>query len=548
MLRLPPQRLQRLRNDESGIALVTAMVLALVLGLLVTATFSFTLDTVRRSGEDADFQASLQAAEAGVDDYLYRLNQDSSYWQFSDTNPPPDGNAAFTSFVPVPGPPSASSFTYAVDTSDLASQGLVRLSSTGEVDGRERTIEVDLRRRNFLDYLYFTKYETRDPDAYPSAADRAWARANCERYKWESPPRDPNCVDISFYGDNNLRDRIQGPLHTNDTMRIFGQPIFEAETTSSWDNGQDPTTCAPARYIDGGGTGSPTFNGGTCDPGYQPVLELPPSNNELKVQTNGALGNTGCLFTGPTRIQLQPDGLMRVWSPFTRSGNCMTVNGAPVPLPANGVIFVQNVPTDPADPNFTAGCPFGGGHPHSANLTPGDLNTYGCRDGDVFIWGTLKGELTVAAENNVNVVWHTRLADRNGTDVLGLVGNNYVNVYHPIRCTTSSATCNLDARMHDRNNRSPFFDPVIEAAILSVAHSFTVQEYDEGAPLGTLTVYGAIAQKYRGAVGTFSSRLGRIVTGVEKDYLYDERLRYLSPPHFLDPVESSWRVLTWSED
>ena len=42
----------------------------------------------------------------------------------------------------------------------------------------------------------------------------------------------------------------------------------------------------------------------------------------------------------------------------------------------------------------------------------------------------------------------------------------------------------------------------IDAAILAINHSFIVDNYNCGARLGTLNVIGAIAQKYRGAVGT----------------------------------------------
>jgi hypothetical protein len=49
-------------------------------------------------------------------------------------------------------------------------------------------------------------------------------------------------------------------------------------------------------------------------------------------------------------------------------------------------------------------------------------------------------------------------------------------------------------------------------------------------------VNGAIAQKFRGPVGTTGG------TGFLKDYNYDDRLRYLEPPHFLDPVEAAWHV------
>ncbi len=80
----------------------------------------------------------------------------------------------------------------------------------------------------------------------------------------------------------------------------------------------------------------------------------------------------------------------------------------------------------------------------------------------------------------------------------------------------------------------------IDAAILAIAHSFIVDHYDCGDDLGTLTVNGAISQKFRGAVGTFGNWEQR--HGYDKNYNYDDRLRYISPPHFLDPVQSSWHM------
>ena len=72
-----------------------------------------------------------------------------------------------------------------------------------------------------------------------------------------------------------------------------------------------------------------------------------------------------------------------------------------------------------------------------------------------------------------------------GTDVLGLVASNNVAVCHN---TTPCATPNR-----------------IDAAILALQHSFYVQSWDSGSPLGTLTINGVIAQEFRGAVGTFNS-------------------------------------------
>ena len=78
-------------------------------------------------------------------------------------------------------------------------------------------------------------------------------------------------------------------------------------------------------------------------------------------------------------------------------------------------------------------------------------------------------------------------------------------------------------------------------------HSIRVQNYQYGlgSTLGNLTIVGAVAQRYRGPVGTFNS--GSIYSGYSKNYAYDQRLKYDSPPKFLNPVASAWQVVTWSE-
>ena len=81
----------------------------------------------------------------------------------------------------------------------------------------------------------------------------------------------------------------------------------------------------------------------------------------------------------------------------------------------------------------------------------------------------------------------------------------------------------------------------VEAAILSLKHSFIVDNYQCGDDLGTLTVKGAIVQKYRGPVGTGSG--GSVDTGFAKNYWYDDRFRYRSPPYFLTPIDAAWDVV-----
>jgi Tfp pilus assembly protein PilX len=81
-------------------------------------------------------------------------------------------------------------------------------------------------------------------------------------------------------------------------------------------------------------------------------------------------------------------------------------------------------------------------------------------------------------------------------------------------------------------------EPVIDAAILSTKHSWIVDNYKCGVPLGKLTVWGSIAQFWRGPVGTS----GNPGSGYIKNYNYDERLAAQQPPSFLSPSSTSWKL------
>ena len=62
---------------------------------------------------------------------------------------------------------------------------------------------------------------------------------------------------------------------------------------------------------------------------------------------------------------------------------------------------------------------------------------------------------------------------------------------------------------------------------------------------GTINLTGVIGQQFRGPVGTNSN--GSIASGYAKNYNYDLRLKYQSPPKFLDPVKSAWAIAVWKE-
>ncbi len=458
------------RRDERGLATIVVMIMGLVLSLLAAAVLDFSQRSETASRHDQSWNGALAAAEAGIDDYLFRLNENANYWQYNAGNLPPDGNTAFSSWNTVAGGNSQSEYRYDVDASTIASDGRIRLTSTGRIRNVKRTVFATLRRRSFLDYLYFTDYETKDPASYsgsPFTAAEAQARCSFWWYGSSGSRRDVD-ARVDYTGDSDssnaycteinfiTADTINGPLHSNDAILVCGNPNFNGDTCTSVER-RERAALSRQPVVRSGGPG-------VRQPDRpQAARPVDDAAEQLGARAETAVATGGCLYTGPTRIKLNSNGTMTVKSPFSK-----VTNNSPCPkngtgaLPTNGVIYVQNVPSTTTDPNYTNGCPYsvnGRTHPLGMPIT-NDTNTYGCRNGDVFIEGTLKGQLTVASENNVDVTWHlTYQNGTTGTDLLGLIANNYVEIYHPVHVgqrATSTRTSSVRprARRRSRTRRS----------------------------------------------------------------------------------------------
>jgi Tfp pilus assembly protein PilX len=106
----------RKRNGQDGVAMITVMMIVVVLSLLMVATLNYAMQGEPQSRRDQDWNAALAAAQAGVDDYLYRLQQDDEYVKYSATNPPTPANVAFTAGSTSPARPTRASSTTAPPT------------------------------------------------------------------------------------------------------------------------------------------------------------------------------------------------------------------------------------------------------------------------------------------------------------------------------------------------------------------------------------------------------------------------------------------------
>ena len=67
------------RGDDEGFALVLVLGSMLVLAMLAMTALAYTLSSQKFARYDQDYNASMTAAQSGVEDFISRLNRDDSY-------------------------------------------------------------------------------------------------------------------------------------------------------------------------------------------------------------------------------------------------------------------------------------------------------------------------------------------------------------------------------------------------------------------------------------------------------------------------------------
>lgn len=544
----------RLRGDESGFTMIITIGVLLVSGLLMTAAFVAAEGDIHLTHNDTSAKKAYYAAQAGISDYAFHLNADFNYWTYC-TGGAAASNKALNQAgpnpankVPVPG---SSEEEYAIQLlpastapvgdqkcdpaspvstmiqSTGANGGTFRIESTGYSGKEKRTLLATFAHTSFLNFLYYTQYETLDPATYEPS------RPECEAFHAEREEKKLPCSNIQFIN----ADVVNGPMHTEDEASICSTPTFGRGPEDRIEFQRGSTS--------GGGecSNSAIYKGTLIPPEEVPQIEPPPSNASLKATAQTKYeGKTIIVLTGET---------------MTVTNNKKTETN--VALPKNGVLYVSNKSCSkaytPYNPSYTA-----------------DTEC-----GNVYVSGKYTTSLTIGAENDIVVNGNlTPPVEAKGEPttnaVLGLVANNFVRVYHPVGQTYKAGgakeeTCNENGQKEkekylgehkcaytnsatecDAPNLSAAEDlpekwgtmpkPEIYAAILAVNHSFIVDNFKCGVPLEKLTIYGAIAQIFRGTVGTHNGAV--VASGYSKNYNYDERLQVESPPYFLNPITASW--------
>jgi cytoskeletal protein CcmA (bactofilin family) len=287
-------------------------------------------------------------------------------------------------------------------------------------------------------------------------------------------------------------DVVEGRLHTNGTFYISGSPQFRSRVSSASDHMiANPNTRVYDMADWPVGHNAPNFAGGAEL--NAPMIPMPTDLPDLRQQ-----GMFGGLYTGQaTDIELG-------------------VSGATASVPAPGWLRYR----DHADPTGDWASV------RIANLT--DPIFY-C-DGDVHIKGVLDGELTVASSRDVRVEDDIRYQASTSQgaplagcdDLLGLVAERNI-----VFVDNAANRTNL----------------IVDAVLMALDTSISVENYSSGPPRGTLTIWGGLIQQFRGPVGQFSNNV--IIHGYQKNYHYDPRVTGRTPPSY--PLTGVYEKTNWEE-
>jgi len=545
-------RMRQADNEDGFTMIMTVIGLSLMAALVLVAVTAVNGDS-HLTIHDLRQKQSYEAAKAGIDDYAYHLHANNSYWTGCASMAEPGAvnlQGSTANRLAVPGGtgaeyaiellPSTTQSTYTQCQTNHATEsmlqskdplkGTFRIRSNGYAGESHTSIVATFKPASFLDYVYFTQLETSDPVTYGSTKLIEAAEKQCSKTmrdgRYTTPIEGSKYCDVISF---KTGDFINGPMHTNDAFAICGSPTLGGSAADPVEvSGPPPGWFSAGDIINSGSSceGSSKNFKGTLT-ANSAVLTPPPTNEELA-------GIAGAKYKGQVRICLS--GTSMTVMTYSEANSCKSPTGVQYTgsIPANGVVYVESGTNCSKE--------------YSPFNTSYEITTLNSECGNAYVEGTYTGQLTIATYNDIIVTGSLCLESCEakmpfkGEGVLGLVANNFVRIYHPEsyrieKIKNSKGEVIEEKKVYEcKNGTGVIESPIIDAAILAISHSFIVDNYSCGSGLGTLTVNGAIAQKYRGVVGTTSGN------GYVKSYNYDSRLKYIEPPSFIAPEKTAWVI------
>ncbi len=467
-----------------------------------------------------------------------------------------------------------------------------------------------IRRRTFLDYLYFTDYETVAPNLYPQAVNAQAVAAPGQPSQSLFPgltvpsaskmeecttnPTSGGCL-LPVYGGNNplpgaaTDDQVNGPIHTNNSfIAVCGDPSFAppgGNASLVEVNSELPPPDINRVYLACSGSQPPQ------NVVLTPPIQFPSGDQQLvniaatdtnPIDPNGATACAAALATTPP-------------VPQQASGSCGTVFPSGTIIQGNGTqgVVVQT-PTATytySDPSCAPDTPNCSADPPSTGVI------YVL--GNASVSGQFKGDWTVAASGSITVgtgpaqnqnnLWLNcqtggpQQAIPSGCpDMVGLVANNDI-ILNDSNYSNASAYQDGDAGMAvsaammalgylapSGSTPPPGYNPcgAYSSTDLPACGSIYSAQWDMAPPsppatqtdpdpapypAPTLTINGAMVSRYRGlfgvyaAGGTAAGAGAGIDYGMIKNFNYDPRFESQQPPWFLQPTASSWAIIGFTQ-
>ncbi|HUI03543.1 MAG TPA: hypothetical protein VLZ77_08370 [Acidimicrobiales bacterium] len=496
------------RHGEGGQALIFVLIAVALLGTIPIAIATTTVDQLPQTTRNLNYEAAYEAAQAGLNDYLQHLDANEGYALCTASSPSSSctSNSALTGWVQASSSPLE---YYSYTPSDTNGQVTLQVSGKAGTGNTVvvRTFSYNIDPASSLDDVYWSNYETLDP---------ALGGTGCSVYYGQGSGPPNSCVVVFTTGDV-----LNGPVFSDDTFRMCGSPTFDDSVESG--NIYNTNSGPSAVYVASSGCGSlsPNFNGGT---------PTKVGNQTPRTSTDdlAPARNYGCFITGGTA----PNSLSTVTVTLTLSvvsGHTQVTwsgSGAKVD---NATSNTSNCTSPINLNNLTQGLIFVNGTVKISGSMTGALDIVTC--------GTSTDDSTKSTActssdpstnpSNIDVTGNLTYPSANKTmvsgqpvsdssDVLGLVASNFVEV---------TTTSNVE----------------IDAAILALGDSFYVNNWNGGASYGTLSVFGSIAQDYRGPVGLTNG------AGYTKNYNYDNSLQTVFPPFFIPPNGATWTPSSYEE-
>jgi hypothetical protein len=438
-------------RNQSGSTIIVVMIVSIVMLVTTLAIVELAAQDAALAAREVRSSRAFYAAEAGVEKGEAWIGRQGVMpaGQIAPFGPEPEGFSGGLVLVTVTPDASGPRMVYTI-------------RSLATVGNKSRAIEVDVTPTAFTDYIYYTNRDLGDG----------------------SP------------GYFRTGEVIDGPIHINDELAIWGDPVFleEVRTTSSTVYYYNDGSPIDIHALSNAPYDEPDFQGG-CALGVGHLDWLDTSDLDgIEAMADYNLNGSWDIVFGRD----DGSGPMIGWVSMKRTDNTIWTD---VQIPPEGLI-----------------------------ITTG---------GDCHVSGVLDGQVTICGGGYVGITDDILYADSGPDgpnpgcdDILGLIGNTKVVIEDT---AANQSDCVVHAHIMAINNQSSL-----------------VENYDQGSPRGTLSLYGGVAQDKWGPVGTgwYDSGGGfHLLTGYERDVHYDWRLRTMLPPGYSTFTFGTSGVdrLTWRE-